>query len=254
MHINQQKICQELGLSRDQFYRGLKLIKQHFPNLKLYRTTALVGEFESAPSISSYNNATENEPVAPATNSVVETANSSVNSPKPVAPTANRVVETATDAPPKPPKTKADSDSPDLNSHNKTDTLFQSDEVNQVEEKINQLTPEERENFFNFCEKKAYQLPTVPTLVNRWIQSNLGELWGLWLKSRVVVQNKTDVVDFQKWYDMMKEMGHVRSQRKDSQGNQLVQDNCGYWLPWEKYLKSWTMEKVQKAYKRTLQR
>lgn len=35
MQINQQKVCQEIGLSRDQFYRGLKLIKQHFPNLKL---------------------------------------------------------------------------------------------------------------------------------------------------------------------------------------------------------------------------
>jgi hypothetical protein len=46
IYINQEKICTELGLSRDQFYRGLKLIKQHFPNLKLYRTTALVGEFE----------------------------------------------------------------------------------------------------------------------------------------------------------------------------------------------------------------
>ena len=90
MQIDQQKVCHELGLSRDQFYRGLKLIKQHFPNLKLYRTTALVGEFEAQ------NNTAVNEPVVPATNPVVETANSSVSSTKPVAPTANRVVETAT--------------------------------------------------------------------------------------------------------------------------------------------------------------
>jgi hypothetical protein len=44
------------------------------------------------------------------TNPVVETANSSVDSPTPIAPTANRVVETATNAPPKPPKLKASSD------------------------------------------------------------------------------------------------------------------------------------------------
>ena len=84
--------------------------------------------------------------------------------------------------------------------------------------------------------------------------AHLGELWGLWLKSRAVVQNTTDAVDFQKWYDMMKEMGHVRSHRQDEQGNRLVQDNCGYWLSWEKYLKSWTIEKVQTAYKRSSQR
>ena len=98
MQINQQKICQELGLSRDQFYRGLKLIKQHFPNLKLSRTTALVGVFETQ------NDTTVNESVAPATNPVVEAANSSVDSPKPVAPTTNRVVETATETSSKPPK------------------------------------------------------------------------------------------------------------------------------------------------------
>ncbi len=163
MQINQQKVCQELGLSRDQFYRGLKLIKKHFPNLKLYRTTALVGEFETR------NDTTVNEPVASATNSVVEAANSSVDSPKPVAPTANRVVETATNAPSKPPKTKASSDSPDSSSNS-----YQSFSAS--------LSQSQRESFLKFCQQQANQLPKPPVLVKKWIQNNWEELVANWQK------------------------------------------------------------------------
>lgn len=156
MQINQQKVCQELGLSRDQFYRGLKLIKQHFPNLKLYRTTALVVETQDN---------TVNEPVAPATNPVVETANSSVDSTKPVAPTANRVVETATNASSKLAKNKASSDSPDSSS-------------NSYQSFSNSLSQSQRENFLSFCQQQANQLPKPPVLVKKWIQNNWEELRG----------------------------------------------------------------------------
>jgi hypothetical protein len=169
MQINQQKVCQELGLSRDQFYRGLKLIKQHFPNLKLYRTTALVGEFEELDNPSPDNDATENQPVAPATNLVVETANSVVSSPKTVAPTANQVVETATDTPPKARKIKANSDSPDSSSNS-----YQSFSLS--------LSDSQRENFLAFCQQQANQLPKPPVLVKKWIQRNWEELRGLWCK------------------------------------------------------------------------
>ncbi|MDJ0636765.1 MAG: hypothetical protein QNJ34_26535 [Xenococcaceae cyanobacterium MO_188.B29] len=180
MQINQQKICQELGLSRDQFYRGLKLIKQHFPSLKLYRTTALVGEFETQ------NNTTVNKQVAPATNSVVETANSSVDSPKPVAPTANRVVETATDTPPKAPKNKASSDSPDSSS-------------NSYQSFSNSLSQSQRESFFKFCEQQANQLPKPPVLVKKWIQSNWEELRSLWCKKSPDVAYLSGEISQQDW-------------------------------------------------------
>ncbi len=182
MQINQQKVCQELGLSRDQFYRGLKLIKQHFPNLKLYRTTALVGEFEAQ------NDTTVNEPVAPATNSVVETANSSVDSPKPVAPTANRVVETATNAPPKPAKTKANSDLPDSSSNSYQ--LFS-----------NSLSDSQRENFLAFCQQQANQLPKPPVLVKKWIQRNWEELRSLWCKKSPEVAYLSNSISQQDWYN-----------------------------------------------------
>ena len=195
MQIDQQKVCQELGLSRDQFYRGLKLIKQNFPNLKLYRTTALVGEFETQ------NNTTVNKPVVPATNPVVEAANSSVSSTKPVAPTTNRVVETATNAPPKAPKTKASSDSPDSDS-------------NSYQSFSNSLSQSQRENFLNFCEQQASLLPKPPVLLKKWIQNNWSELVANWQKKfRDVVQLESDSTQkdwrthpkFEEW------LGYVRA-------------------------------------------
>ena len=174
MQINQQKVCQELGLSRDQFYRGLKLIKKHFPNLKLYRTTALVGEFETQ------NNTSVNEPVVPATDSVVEAANSSVDSTKPVAPTANRVVETATNTQPKRPKIKAHGDSPDSSSNS-----YQSFSAS--------LSDSQRESFSKFCEQQAQKLPNPPVLLKKWIQHNWQELVANWQKKfRDVVSLESD--------------------------------------------------------------
>ncbi|MEO1801064.1 MAG: hypothetical protein AAFR62_11680 [Cyanobacteria bacterium J06629_2] len=181
MQINQQKVCQELGLSRDQFYRGLKLMKQHFPNLKLYRTTALVGEFETQ------NDTTVNESVAPATNPVVEAANSSVDSTKPVAPTANRVVETATNAPTKPSKNKASSDSLDSSS-------------NSYQSFSNSLSQSQRENFLSFCQQQANQLPKPPVLVKKWIQRNWKELRGLWCKKSPDVAYLSGDKSQQDWY------------------------------------------------------
>ncbi|MGB5633968.1 MAG: hypothetical protein WBM86_14470 [Waterburya sp.] len=181
MQINQQKVCQELGLSRDQFYRGLKLIRQHFPNLKLYRTTALIGEFETQ------NDTTVNEPVAPATNPVVEAANSSVDSPKPVVPNANRVVETATNAPPKPAKNKAYSDSPDSYS-------------NSYQSFSNSLSQSQRENFLAFCQQQASQLPKPPVLVKKWIQNNWEELSGLWCKKSPDVAYLSGNISQQDWH------------------------------------------------------
>jgi hypothetical protein len=186
MQINQQKVCQELGLSRDQFYRGLKLIKQNFPNLKLYRTTALVGKFEELDNPSADNNVTENQPVAPVTNLVVEAANSSVDSTKPVAPTANRVVETATNAPPKAPKIKADSDSPDSSSNS-----YQSFSLS--------LSDSQRENFLAFCISQANQLPKPPVLVKKWIQRNWEELRGLWCKKSPDVAFMSGDISQQDW-------------------------------------------------------
>lgn len=116
MRLDRQRICDELGLSKDQFYRGLKRIEQHFPNLKLHRTTALIGEFEELNTSSNDKNPVD-EPVAPATNPVVETTNSVITPTNPVATTANPVVETATNTPPKAPKTKANGDLPDSSSN-----------------------------------------------------------------------------------------------------------------------------------------
>ncbi len=187
IHINQQKICAELGLSRDQFYRGLKLIKQNFPNLKLYRTTTLVGEFEEPHSSSSDNNNTAvDESVVPPTNPVVETPNSSVNSPKPVAPTANPVVETATNASPKPPKTKANSDSPDSSSNS-----YQSFSLS--------LSDSQRESFSKFCEEQAHKLPNPPVLLKKWIQNNWQELRSLWCKKSPDVAYSSGSVSQQDW-------------------------------------------------------
>ena len=186
MQINQQKVCQELGLSRDQFYRGLKLIKQNFPNLKLYRTTALVGEFEELDNPSPENDTTENKSVAPVTNLVVEAANSSVDSTKLVAPTANRVVETATNAPPKAPKIKAHSDSPDSSSNS-----YQSFSLS--------LSDNQRENFLAFCISQANQLPKPPVLVKKWIQRNWEELRGLWCKKSPDVAFMSGDISQQDW-------------------------------------------------------
>lgn len=169
IHLNQEKICTELGLSRDQFYRGLKLIKQHFPSLKLYRTTAYVGEFEVEPALGEDNYTKEaDKSVAPATNPVVETAKNVVNSPTPVAPTATPVVETATEPPLKPTQTTTSDDSPDSSS------FYQSFSAS--------LSDSQRENFLAFCQQQASLLPQPPVLVNKWIQHNWSELRSSWCK------------------------------------------------------------------------
>jgi hypothetical protein len=186
MQINQQKVCTELGLSRDQFYRGLKLIKQHFPNLKLYKTTSLVGEFEELDNPSPDNDATENQPVAPVTNSVVETANPVVSSPNSVAPTANRVVETATNTPPQAPEIKKNSDLPDSSSN-----PYQSFSLS--------LSDSQRENFLAFCQQQANQLPKPPVLVKKWIQRNWEELRSLWRKKSPDVAFMSGDISQQDW-------------------------------------------------------
>lgn len=246
IRLNPEEICSLLGFTKATFYKALAKLK------KLGR--AEIGKLNLIPLTLTEESEAEEKQDSPTVDTQSPTVYSESPTEEKESPTVKSSLQLENFTPPKPPKTKASSSSPDFysnNSNKKTDTLSQSTEV---EEEINQLTSEERENFRNFCEKQAYQLPTTPTLINRWIMAHLGELWGLWLKSRAVVQNTTSTVDFQKWYDMMKEMGHVRSHRQDEQGNRLVQDNCGYWLPWEKYLKSWTIEKVQKAYKRSSQR
>jgi hypothetical protein len=186
MQINQQKVCTELGLSRDQFYRGLKLIKQHFPNLKLYKNTSLVGEFEELDNPSPDNDATENQPVALVTNSVVKTANSVVSSQKSVAPTANRVVETATNTPPKAPEIKKNSDLPDSSSN-----PYQSFSLS--------LSDSQRENFLAFCQQQANQLPKPPVLVKKWIQRNWEELRSLWCKKSPDVAFMSGDISQQDW-------------------------------------------------------
>jgi hypothetical protein len=165
MQINQQKVCTELGLSRDQFYRGLKLIKQNFPNLKLYKTTALVGEFEELDNPSPDNDATENLPVAPVTNSVVETA---------------------TNTPPQAPEIKKNSDSPDSSSN-----LYQSFSLS--------LSDSQRENFLAFCQQQANQLPKPPVLVKKWIQRNWEELRSLWRKKSPDVAFMSGDISQQDW-------------------------------------------------------
>ena len=161
MHISQQAICTELGLSRDQFYRGLKSIKQNFPNLKLHRTTALVGEFEVSNTSSDDNNPVD-EPVAPTATPVAPTAT-------PVVETATPVVETATNTPPKPRKTNKHSDLPDSSS-------------NSYQIFLNSLSDSQREKFFTFCADQANQLPKPPVLIKSWIKHNWSELRGSWFK------------------------------------------------------------------------
>lgn len=181
MRLNQRTICDELGLSKDQFYRGLKLIKQHFPNLKLHRTTALIGEFEGQ------NNTAVNQPVAPATNPIVETTTTVVTPTNPVATTATPVVATATNTQPKPTKTKPLGDSPDSSS-------------NPYQIFLKSLSQHQRENFFGFCTIQANQLPNPPVLIKRWIQHNWVELRSLWYKKFPDVAYLSGDSSQQDWY------------------------------------------------------
>ena len=176
MRLNQRTICDELGLSKDQFYRGLKLIRQHFPNLKLHRTTALVGEFKLS-----------DEPVVPATNPVVETTDSVVTSTTPVAIATTPIVETATNTPPKPNQTKLSSDSPNYSS-------------NPYHIFINSLSDSQRENFFGFCTVQANLLPNPPVLVKRWISNNWSELRSSWYKKFPDVAYLNNNASSKDWY------------------------------------------------------
>ena len=187
MHINQQAICTELGLSRDQFYRGLKSIKQNFPNLKLHRTTALVGEFEVSNTSSDDNNPV-NEPVVETTNPVVETTNPVVETATTVVTTANPVVETATNTPPKPRKTNKHSDSPDSSSDSYQ--IF-----------LNSLSDSQRENFLTFCQEQANQLPKPPVLIKSWIKHNWSELRSSWFKKFPDVAYENGNVQQDDWHN-----------------------------------------------------
>jgi hypothetical protein len=150
IRIDPQSICSELGLSKDQFYRALRKIKEKFPQFKFKTISITVGMME------------EEAVALPATDSANSTTDV-VPSPTQLGESANRVVKSATNTNP---KVKQDRQSEDL--PNSSLSSFQSFLLS--------LSTKQRESFLLFGKKQALSLPKPPVLIESWIEKNYLEL------------------------------------------------------------------------------
>ncbi|MGL5805825.1 MAG: hypothetical protein ACRC11_10345 [Xenococcaceae cyanobacterium] len=102
IRINPSAICCQLGLSKDQFYRAFRKIKEKFPQFKFKTISATVGTMIAE------------EAVVKSTTDDADGATDAVNSPTPVEESADRVVPIATDTPLKVKQDKHSCDRPNF--------------------------------------------------------------------------------------------------------------------------------------------
>jgi hypothetical protein len=150
IRIDPQSICKELGLSKDQFYRALRKIKEKFPQFKFKTISVTVGMMEE-------------QEVAPTATDSANSATDVVDSPKPVVESTTPVVKSATNTAPKVTRDKQLEDSPNFSS-----SSFQSFLLS--------LSTKQRESFLVFGKNLALSLPKPPVLIESWIEKNYLEL------------------------------------------------------------------------------
>ncbi len=172
IRLNPQEICSLLGFTKATFYKALAKLKQ------LGR--AEIGKLNLIPLTLTEEEEAKEKQDSP----TVDTQSPTIYSESPIkekeSPIGKSSLQLENSTPPKPPKTKANSDSPDSY-------------PNSYQNFSASLSRSQRESFLKFCEQQASQLPKPPVLVKKWIQHNWEELVANWQKKfRDVVSLETD--------------------------------------------------------------
>lgn len=164
IRINPEEICSLLGFTRATFYKALGKLK------KLGR--AEIGKLNLIPLVFTEEEIAQEADLGK-DSPTVEPESPTVDSESPIGDSCSPIGKSSRPSenltPPKTPKIKADSDSPDSSSN-----PYQSFSLS--------LSDSQRENFLAFCTNQANQLPKPPVLVKKWIQRNWEELRSLWCK------------------------------------------------------------------------
>ncbi len=178
IRLNPQEICSLLGFTKATFYKALAKLK------KLGR--AEIGKLNLIPITLTEEEEVEEKQDSPTVNTQSPTVESESPTEEQKSPSgfSSRPSENLTT--PKPPKTKANGDSPDIDS-------------NSYQSFSNSLSDSQRENFLGFCQQQASQLPKPPVLVKKWIQSNWEELRSLWCKKSPDVAYLGGEISQQDW-------------------------------------------------------
>ncbi len=161
IRLNPQEICSLLGFTKATFYKALGKLK------KLGR--AEIGKLNLIPLTLTEEEEAEEKQDSPTVDTQSPTVDSESPTEEQQSPTRFSSLQLENLTSPKPPKTKANSDSPDSS-------------LDSYQSFSNSLSNSQRENFLGFCQQQANQLPKPPVLVKKWIQNNWEELVANWQK------------------------------------------------------------------------
>ena len=205
-------VCAELSISNSTFYRALKKVGQLLGKVIHLRQDKAIPTYGTE--IPTHENPS---------------------------PTHETEIPTRGNKKPQTPnKTSTSSDTPDLNSD--IDRISLSKIA-----KIEQIPPEERENFLSFAMSKVDELPKRPTLPRKWIAANFGDLYSEFEKQSAPETVKTSKnKEFSQWYELMRRLGHLKGQRVEN-GVLFVQDTSGFWSKYEDTAKFWTLDYLKKC-------
>ena len=216
--LKPKQVCSELSISNSTFYRALKKVGQ------------LLGKVIHL----------RQEKAIPTYGTAIPTHETEIPTHENPSPTHETEIPTrGNEKPQTPSKTRASSDTPDLNSD-----LFQIS-LSKVK-KIEQIPPKQRENFLSFAMARVDELPKRPTLPRKWIAANFEDLYQEWQRSIAQTEGGNCAKQFQVWYDMMRRLGHVKGQ-KITDGVQLVQNTSNEWHKYERLAQFWKLDYLKQC-------
>jgi hypothetical protein len=178
IRLNPEEICSLLGFTKATFYKALAKLK------KLGR--AEIGKLNLIPLTLTEEEEALKKKDSPTVDTQYPTVYSESTIEEKESPSGKLSLQLENLTPPKAPKIKADSDSPDSSSNS-----YQSFSLS--------LSDSQRENFLTFCQQQANQLPKPPVLVKKWIQRNWEELRSLWCKKSPDIAFVSGDISQQDW-------------------------------------------------------
>jgi hypothetical protein len=188
IRLEHQKVCKELGIRKSAFYNAISRL----------RSEGSI-EWEAPQGILVSISPAFRECGIDSTNAETQSTNAETQSTN--AETQSIIVECQStnveSKSPKPSSDKGCGDSPDL--------LLDSYQIF-----ISSLSEGERESFLEFGKKKASQLPKLPELPLKWIESHFRELRSQWDKQNGVVRSSKNWESDprrQEWLDKIRSLG-----------------------------------------------
>ncbi len=118
---------------------------------------------------------------------------------------------------------------------------------NSLSKLLEKLPESEREKFLTFANEEVAKLPNPPCYPKKLIASTFDELYDRFKKQAAPeAQEATEDKQFIEWYELMRQLGHVKGKRKKD-GVWLVQDNTGFEVEYERKAQRYTLEYLRKC-------